>query len=83
MVIATALLAGYVAAAVTQSVQPLKADHRPVADVGNDHLGGVASSNGRHDGKRKTHSYTSCVKPEDLKSNPWQEGSKEKCTWTC
>jgi len=30
----------------------------------------------------KARSYTSCVKSEDLTSNPWQEGSKEKCTWT-
>lgn len=26
--------------------------------------------------------YKSCVKQEDLTSNPWSEGTGEKCTWT-
>lgn len=30
----------------------------------------------------QTHSYQSCVKPEDLSTNPWAEGSGEKCVWT-
>lgn len=30
----------------------------------------------------RTHSYQTCVKPEDLSTNPWAEGSGEKCTWS-
>jgi hypothetical protein len=30
----------------------------------------------------KTISYHSCVKPEDLSTNPWAHGSHESCTWT-
>ena len=29
-----------------------------------------------------THSYKSCVKPKNLSSNPWAEGSDSKCNWT-
>lgn len=29
-----------------------------------------------------THTYKSCVKPKDLSSNPWANGSNDKCTWT-
>lgn len=29
-----------------------------------------------------THTYKSCVKPKDLSSNPWGDGSHDKCTWT-
>lgn len=28
------------------------------------------------------HKYKSCVKRKDLNSNPWSEGTGEKCTWT-
>lgn len=35
-----------------------------------------AMANGR------THTYQTCVKPEDLSTNPWAEGSGEKCTWS-
>ena len=26
--------------------------------------------------------YKSCVRSQDLRSNPWSEGASEKCTWT-
>lgn len=26
--------------------------------------------------------YKSCVKPQDLSTNPWSDGSGEKCSWT-
>jgi len=29
-----------------------------------------------------TTTYKSCVKPKDLSSNPWAEGSHDKCKWT-
>jgi hypothetical protein len=29
-----------------------------------------------------TRTYKSCVKTKDLNTNPWAEGSREKCTWT-
>lgn len=29
-----------------------------------------------------THTYQTCVKPQDLSTNPWAEGSGEKCTWS-
>jgi Protein of unknown function (DUF3617) len=32
--------------------------------------------------KARTHSYQTCVKPKDLSTNPWADGSDEKCTWT-
>lgn len=35
-----------------------------------------AMANGR------THAYQTCVKPEDLSTNPWAGGSGEKCTWS-
>jgi Protein of unknown function (DUF3617) len=82
MVVGTALLAGYVAAAVTQSVQPLKADtglwqmSETITWTGLPPEMAGMMANGRE------RNYTSCVKPEDLRSNPWQQGSNEKCTWT-
>jgi len=30
----------------------------------------------------QTRTYKSCVKAKDLNTNPWAEGSGEKCTWT-
>ena len=30
----------------------------------------------------RARSYNSCVKPENLSTNPWAEGSGEKCMWT-
>jgi len=30
----------------------------------------------------QTHNYQSCVKAEDLSSNPWAEGSDDGCAWT-
>lgn len=30
----------------------------------------------------KTHSYRTCVKTEDLSTNPWAEGSRQTCKWT-
>jgi hypothetical protein len=30
----------------------------------------------------RTHNYQSCVKPADLSTNPWAEGSNDKCKWT-
>jgi len=29
-----------------------------------------------------THTYKSCVKPRNLSSNPWAEGSHDTCKWT-
>lgn len=29
-----------------------------------------------------THDYQTCVKPEDLRANPWARGSREECRWT-
>jgi Protein of unknown function (DUF3617) len=29
-----------------------------------------------------TTTYNSCVLPKDLKTNPWANGSEDKCTWT-
>lgn len=29
-----------------------------------------------------TNTYKSCVKKKDLSTNPWAEGSHEKCVWT-
>lgn len=37
---------------------------------------GSAMANGR------THTYQTCVRPEDLNTNPWAEGSGEKCSWS-
>lgn len=28
------------------------------------------------------HQYKSCVKPKDLSTNPWADGSGQKCSWT-
>jgi hypothetical protein len=36
----------------------------------------AAMSNG------KVRNYQSCVKKEDLSTNPWAGGSRESCTWT-
>jgi Protein of unknown function (DUF3617) len=33
-------------------------------------------------GKARPISYKTCVKAKDLNSNPWANGSQEKCTWT-
>jgi Protein of unknown function (DUF3617) len=82
MVVGTALLAGYVAAAVTQSVQPLNASTGLWQMSVTTTWTGLPPQMAGMMENGKTRSYTSCVKPEDLKSNPWQEGSKEKCTWT-
>ena len=33
-------------------------------------------------GAPQTRTYTSCVKPKDLNTNPWADGSGDKCTWS-
>jgi Protein of unknown function (DUF3617) len=33
-------------------------------------------------GNGRPRSYKPCVKSKDLSSNPWAEGSGEKCSWT-
>lgn len=33
-------------------------------------------------GNGRANSYQTCVTTEDLKTNPWAEGSSEKCRWT-
>jgi hypothetical protein len=33
-------------------------------------------------GNARTHSYQTCVKPQDLSTNPWAEGSDQVCKWT-
>lgn len=80
--VGTALLAGYVASAVTQSVQPLEASTGLWQMSETVTWTGLPPAMAAMMASGKTHSYTSCVKPEDLRSNPWQEGSQEKCTWT-
>jgi len=30
----------------------------------------------------RTHSYQTCVRPRDLSTNPWSEGSGQNCKWT-
>jgi hypothetical protein len=30
----------------------------------------------------ETRNYKSCVKTKDLSSNPWADGSRDKCDWT-
>lgn len=82
IVVGTALLAGYVATAVTQSVQPLNASTGLWQMSETTTWTGLPPEMASMMASGKTHSYTSCVKPEDLTSNPWQEGSNEKCTWT-
>ena len=77
-----ALLVGYLAAAVPQSVQPLKASTglwqmtEKISWTGLPPEMAAIMANGR------THNYTTCVRTEDLRSNPWAEGSEEKCSWT-
>ena len=80
--VGTALLAGYVATAVTQSVQPLNARTGLWQMSETTTWTGLPPEMANMMESGRTHSYTSCVKPQDLTSNPWQEGSKEKCTWT-
>jgi hypothetical protein len=80
--VGTALLAGHVATAVTQSVQPLNASTGLWQMSETTTWTGLPPEMANMMESGKTHSYTSCVKPQDLTSNPWQEGSKEKCTWT-
>jgi Protein of unknown function (DUF3617) len=33
-------------------------------------------------GNARTHSHEMCVRTPDLSTNPWGQGSGEKCTWT-
>lgn len=82
IVIGTTLLAGYVATAVTQSVQPLAASTGLWQMSQTTTWTGLPPEMASMMASGKSHSYTSCVKPEDLTSNPWQQGSKENCTWT-
>ncbi len=81
-IVGTVLLAGYVATAVTQSVQPLNASTGLWQMSETTTWTGLPPEMASMMASGNTHSYTSCVKPEDLKSNPWQEGSNEKCSWT-
>jgi|SRR5579864_7754093 hypothetical protein len=82
IVMGAVLLVGYLAAAVSQSVQPLKANTglwQMTETITWSELPpdmAAMMRNGR------THNYTSCVKTEDLRSNPWAQGSEEKCKWT-
>jgi len=80
--VGTALLAGYVATAVTQSVQPLNARTGLWQMSETTTWTGLPPEMANMMENGRTHSYTSCVKPKDLTSNPWQQGSKQQCTWT-
>jgi Protein of unknown function (DUF3617) len=81
------VLAGFLTVAFPQNIQPLRASTglwemtETVTWTGlppnlPPELATImAMANGR------THNYTTCVKTEDLRSNPWTQGSDEKCTW--
>jgi len=80
--IGTALCVGYLAAAVPQSVQPLKASTGLWQMTVTTTWTGLPPEMANMMANGRTRSYTSCVKPEDLRSNPWGRGDREQCTWT-
>jgi len=79
---ALACLLAITAAAVSASIHPLNAKtglwqmSETVNWTGLPPQLEAALANG------KAHHYQSCVKPEDLSTNPWADGSRENCTWT-
>jgi len=82
IVLAAALCVGYLASALSQSVQPLKASTGLWQMTEKMSWVGLPPEMAALMGNGKTHSYTTCVKTEDLSSNPWAEGSDQKCKWT-
>src|SRR5579862_6100508 len=69
---------GYLAIAASQDVRPLKAEtglwQMTETIVWSQGMPGMPN--------RRAHNYQSCVKAEDLKSNPWAQGSSAQCQWT-
>jgi hypothetical protein len=82
IVVGTSLLSVYVAAAVPQGLQPLKASLGQWQMTETVAWTGLPPEMAAMMGNGRTHNYTSCVKAEDLRSNPWSEGSNTKCKWT-
>ena len=82
VVLGTPVLIGYFALAVPQALQPLKASTGLWQMTETLSLTGLPPELAAMMGSGRTHNYTTCVTPEDLRSNPWAEGSNEKCKWT-
>jgi hypothetical protein len=82
IVLGAALLIGYLTIAVSQSLQPLKASTGLWQMTETIAWTGLPPELAAMMGTGRTHNYTTCVRPEDLRSNPWAEGSNEKCKWT-
>ena len=82
IVLGTSLLGAYIAAAVPQSLQPLKANIGLWQMTETVTWTGLPPEMAAMMGNARAHNYTSCVKAEDLRTNPWSEGSSTKCKWT-
>src|SRR5579872_2430954 len=81
-VVAVALLIGYLTIAVSQTLQPLKASTGLWQMTETIEWAGLPPQMAAMMGNGRTHNYTACVKAEDLRSNPFAQGSNEKCKWT-
>jgi hypothetical protein len=81
-IVALIFLGSAMAVAVPASLQPLNVKtglwHMTATTtwVGLPPQLGATMANGR------TNSYQTCVRAKDLSTNPWAEGSRDKCTWT-
>ena len=81
-IVALISLGTIMAAAVAASLQPLKVKTGLWQMVETVTWTGLPPQMAAAMGNGRTHSYQSCVKPEDLSSNPWANGSHESCMWT-
>ena len=82
LALGAALLIGYLTLAVAQTLQPLKASTGLWQMTETVSWSGLPPQMAAMMGNGRTHNYTTCVRAEDLRSNPWAEGASEKCEWT-
>jgi hypothetical protein len=81
-VVSAAVLGGLLTVAFSQEIQPLRAStglwqmEETVTWTGLPPEMAAVMANGR------VHHYTTCVNAQDLRSNPWAEGSNAQCKWT-
>jgi len=81
-ILALVLAASAVAVAVAASLHPLQVNTGLWQMTATTTWAGLPPQLDAQLGNGRTNHYTSCVRPRDLSTNPWAEGSRDGCKWT-
>lgn len=81
-IVALVLAGTAIAAAVAAGLHPLNAKTGLWQMSETTTWTGLPPQLGAQMANARTHSYQTCVKTKDLSTNPWAEGSRQKCQWT-